>query len=294
MRLKITGQLIISISFCCLFQVQQAKGQSVSTFDAALHFQQSDQIDEGLLFLENPVRFGFKTLGKDTSKYLMGKLHYHKKNITQSINFLTSVSNQSVFFEESVLLSSYQYAYFGQLNEAKHLLANDASILNRGVNLSSGLFLLSGISLLERDFETYERLSKLDQNSSYRELSNAKKKFSTLQQTILEQKSKSPLLAGIMSTLVPGLGHMYVGNIGRGAMTLVTTGIFGLQAWESYQKDGLKSARFVIFGALFSSFYIANIYGSSIGVRLHKQQINDQINESILVTMHVPLRYLFD
>lgn len=291
-RLKIIGRLIISINFLLLVGFPLVS-QHRDTYEAVRHFQRIGEIDEALSFIRAPQIYGYRTLASDTTSYLTGKLYYQQKRISQSISQLTQVSDTSVFFLEAALFAGYQYAYINNYADAKTWLQKIHKLpAPREVEASK--FLLSGISLLEGDLPSYELQVGRSDFSSYREIAPSAKRLDELHQAILQQKKKSAFTAGLLSTIVPGLGHMYVGNIGRGAMTLVTTGVFGLQAWESYRKDGINSVRFILFGSLFSGFYLANIYGSKIGVRLHQQQINDQLNESILVTMHVPLRYLFD
>jgi hypothetical protein len=291
-RLKIIGRLIVSISlvFCYTFKTE---AQVNSTFEAALHFIQIGEIEEGILFVSAPEKFGYRPLGTDTAAYLKGKFYYQRKRISESIHNLVQVGHKSPFHKESTFFLAYQHAYLGDYVNAKESLR---SIDDSDDNIEGHLkaYLQSGFSLLERDIVSYEEIIYDYDFSKFRVIAPSSEKLKALKGLIIEQKEKSALGAGLLSAIVPGLGHMYVGNIGRGAMTLVSTGIFGLQAWESHKRDGLKSVRFAIFGSLFSGFYIANIYGSVIGVRLKKQQINDQINESILVTMHVPLRYLFD
>jgi putative component of membrane protein insertase Oxa1/YidC/SpoIIIJ protein YidD/TM2 domain-containing membrane protein YozV len=289
---KIIGQLIVGLNIFLACTVG-LKAQSNSAFKATLHFKQIGEIEEGLFFIKNAEKFGYMPLGPDSSAYLLGKFYYHEKRISESINHLIQVKEGTVFYDESALFAGYQYAYVGDYGNARNWLSTVDKNEDQ-IEMQLKHYLLSGLSLLERNLSAYDDIMLTSDFKKYRDISPSSDKLSVIRGTISEQKSKSALRAGLLSAVLPGLGHMYVGNIGRGAMTLVTTGIFGLQAWESYRKDGVKSVRFAIFGSLFSGFYIANIYGSAIGVRLHQQQINDQINESILVTMHVPLRYIFD
>ena len=86
---------------------------------------------------------------------------------------------------------------------------------------------------------------------------------------------------------------MYVEKPGQGIYQLIIATILGLQTWESYRKDGAESARFIIYGSLFTSFYIGNIWGSTIGVKLYKNEIKKTVDNAILLDMHIPLRTLF-
>ena len=87
---------------------------------------------------------------------------------------------------------------------------------------------------------------------------------------------------------------MYAGKVGQGIAGLLSTSLFGLQAYEAYRKDGLNSARFIIFGGLFSAFYVANIWGSVFTVKLRRDEFNNAVNKAILVDLHIPLRTIFN
>jgi hypothetical protein len=60
------------------------------------------------------------------------------------------------------------------------------------------------------------------------------------------------------------------------------------------RKDGVSSPRFIIYGSLFSLFYIGNIWGSALSVKIKRQEFNEKIDEQILFDMHIPLRTLFN
>lgn len=82
---------------------------------------------------------------------------------------------------------------------------------------------------------------------------------------------KSPVLAGIMSGLVPGTGRMYAGRWQDGLISLATVGgsIFG--AIRGFQARGVESAYGWIFGAIGATFYVSNIYGSVRSAQLYNQ-----------------------
>jgi hypothetical protein len=150
---------------------------------------------------------------------------------------------------------------------------------------------LAGIALLSRDFDKYSTFSKSYASDHFQ----LKDHHIALDQTFEEmqaRKSKSPFLAGMMSAVIPGTGKFYLGKIGQGTMSLMTSGIFALQAYEGYRKGGSKSPAFLIFGGLFSVFYIGNIWGSVVAVRVEQLSINKSNDETILLHMHIPMRLL--
>jgi hypothetical protein len=93
---------------------------------------------------------------------------------------------------------------------------------------------------------------------------------------------KSSFVAGTLSMVLPGTGKMYYGQRRQGWNALFANVVLGIQAYESYRKAGIQSARFITFGSLFSLFYIGNIYGTVKGLKKsradHKRQLHYEIS----------------
>jgi hypothetical protein len=73
----------------------------------------------------------------------------------------------------------------------------------------------------------------------------------------------------------------------------VPVAIMGLQAWEGYRHKGFQSAQFWVFSTAFTVFYLGNIYGSAIAVRVAKQQQYEITQEQIMVDLRVALHDLY-
>ena len=99
--------------------------------------------------------------------------------------------------------------------------------------------------------------------------------------------SRSPTLAGILSTILPGAGRLYTGRIGDALTSLVTVSLTGWQAYDGFRRDGLSSVKGWGFGALSGIFYAGNIYGSVISARVHNRHVEDEF----LATLSIKLLY---
>jgi TM2 domain-containing membrane protein YozV len=182
-----------------------------------------------------------------------------------------SFINRDTISEEGKIFSSINfynrlgYEFSGKENHLK-------------VDKQSDHFLNAGYALLRRDTTDYSN----EIVASYTSFSFAKD-FEKIRLV----KRKSPLLAGTMSALVPGLGKLYNGKPGSFIASLLSCGLLGIQAYETYNHGGFNSVPFYIYGSLFSVFYLGNIYGSYIGVKVSNQRKNDAINNHILLTMHL-------
>lgn len=102
---------------------------------------------------------------------------------------------------------------------------------------------------------------------------------------------KSVFLATTYSIILPGSGKFYYGNKRQAWNTFFANFALGIQTYESYRKAGVSSARFIIFGSLFSVFYLSNIYGTIAGLkkakRDHYKQLHYEITSSFFRDRHV-------
>ncbi len=138
-----------------------------------------------------------------------------------------------------------------------------------------------------------------------RDWSSAKKIFNELKETdILEARQKaivyseyannganlpnrSPILAGFLSTIVPGAGRLYTGRFGDAVTSIITVGITGWQAYDGFSKDGLSSAKGWTLGTLCAIFYAGNIYGSVISAKVYNRHVADEF----LTTLSIEFPY---
>ena len=90
-------------------------------------------------------------------------------------------------------------------------------------------------------------------------------------------KHKSPVLAGFLSALVPGLGKFYGQRPRSGVNTLISQAINAYQAIESINKYGIKNGFSIFSMSFFGLFYASNIYGSFHDLKALKKQRKRQI-----------------
>jgi hypothetical protein len=73
---------------------------------------------------------------------------------------------------------------------------------------------------------------------------------------------KSPLLSGILSTLIPGAGQTYSDNFRDGIAAISLIGICAYQSWVGFNDNGMESWKGWGFGIVGTAFYGGNIYGA--------------------------------
>ena len=99
--------------------------------------------------------------------------------------------------------------------------------------------------------------------------------------------TRSPFLAGMLSTIVPGAGRFYTGRIGDALNSLFVVGITGWQAYDGFRRDGISSVKGWTIGTLSGIFYVGNIYGSVISARVYNRNVADEF----LTTLSVEIPY---
>jgi len=83
---------------------------------------------------------------------------------------------------------------------------------------------------------------------------------------------KSPILAGSLSSILPGTGKIYCGRYADGFFSLVLIGVTGLLAYDGFRHDGVDSVEGWFSGTLGGIFYLGNIYGSAVATQIYNRQ----------------------
>jgi putative component of membrane protein insertase Oxa1/YidC/SpoIIIJ protein YidD len=74
-------------------------------------------------------------------------------------------------------------------------------------------------------------------------------------------KPKSPLFAGILSTIIPGTGYMYAGRFNEGLSALIINGLLGYGIYTLFANDNVGSG--ILTSMVTLPFYLGNIIGSA-------------------------------
>ena len=73
----------------------------------------------------------------------------------------------------------------------------------------------------------------------------------------------------------------------------VGMGGLGVQAWEGYRKDGVKSPQFIVFSGLFAVFYASNIYGSVTQAKAYNVQLVTDFKQTVGIQVNLSFDRLF-
>lgn len=90
---------------------------------------------------------------------------------------------------------------------------------------------------------------------------------------------KSPTLAGILSTIIPGSGKIYTEEYGDGIVAFLTTGLLTFLAYDNFRAN--HNTRGWIFTSLAGLFYAGNIYGSVASAQIYNARFAFEFNDGI-------------
>lgn len=228
---------------------------------------------------------------RDSLNYFKGWAHYSLKNLEQSTTSFLKVGKNSPFYLKSSFFAGYNQIFLENYTEATKIISQ--LYIQDEPNLSLMNFELSGISMLQGNWpKAKEQLMAVNPN-----IATLHQQVVALEQILQEQethRSKSPLLAGLMSGIIPGSGKIYAGKTGEGIASMIATTGFGLMAWENHRKLGIDNLKTIFFGGLFAASYFSGIYGSVISVKIIENEYKDVKHNQILFQLHIPLRNFFE
>jgi len=98
-----------------------------------------------------------------------------------------------------------------------------------------------------------------------------------------EPPRKSPVLAGVMSALVPGTGYMYADRYGDGIIALVVNGLFIAGTVVALHKEEYAVA--AIAGGIGLPFYVGNIYGSANAATKWNIAVRKELRDRIVLSL---------
>lgn len=223
----------------------------------------------------------------DSISFVKGYVLYSNHQLDSAVHYLSSVGSQSQLFAEARFYGALSAAHDKRYHDAAQLLqplrqTDDPAVRNLYH------FEQAGIGLLQRDLRCFDSCYALLQPDDFRIASEV----AALAQLRagLPLKNKSPWVAAGLSAVVPGLGKVYAGRPGEGVSAFLIVGSLMAATAENAYKEGWTNWKTLLFGSLSTVFYLGNIYGSAVSVRVGMDDRNNQTDVQILYHIHIPLR----
>jgi hypothetical protein len=238
------------------------------------------------------LREGLTAGQKDTLSYVIGITNYQRKRFEKSAFHLSTVSDSSVFFMKSYFYKAISFSELKDYKKSFGLLDEyDFSSMGNDIN-SLKIHEQSGVALLMRDYVAFDTLSK-SFNATDTSLQSEHRLQLQYAEKLKTLKRKSPVVAGALSAVIPGLGLVYSGNNGQALSSFIRVAAMGALSIESLSKLGPTHPQFIAFASLFSFFYIGNIWGSALSVQIRQNEQTKELDHNIMVGLHIPVDKLF-
>lgn len=227
---------------------------------------------------------------RDSLSYLRGWVRYFNSDLTNAIVAFDEVRPSAPCFSAALFYKAFCQSYLGQHDLAMATLSqfggtvHDTSLLQ---------FAKASISLLDRDYASFHEQSAQFEGSNYA-FAAEEVELIQLRDSLLAYRQKSALLAALLSSVVPGLGKFYVGyrGIPLGATLMVMP--LAAVAVETFILAGPLSVPFIAAAGVFGVFYVGNIWGSALSAKAHRIEYEDDIDENIMLNLHIALRRSFE
>lgn len=293
MASKITRRIL---GVCCLLwmtgNLQAQSNRRPFHQEAAFirYLQDKELYGDALVALNELDPGKLDPIERDSVSYLKGWSFYNLKHLDSSAFYLARVRPGSALFVKSGFFGAYNNIYLGRYDRAKAVLDRIPAI---GDTAEIVRFERAGMALLQKDYDAFD---SLHQDFSYNlyALSAQEQHFQDYEQQLRNLKHKSPLVAGVLSAVIPGAGKVYAGKLYQGIATLFPMAALALLTNESYHKRGPNSAEFYVFGSLLTVFYVGNIWGSVFSVKIKRREDENLVDQKVLLDLQIPLRTIFN
>ena len=220
--------------------------------------------------------------------YTIGRCYLHARDPEKAINYFSYAAQQRSHqsFNDSVhiaLCASYLLSH--KYRKFEQSICMSAETNDLSFNLKSQLLELKGLYHLTRGNWQAASRQLTRMNSSHRI-----KKLQSLAVEGQNLPKKSPVLAGVMSGIIPGSGKVYSERPLDGLYSFLLTAGTAWLACEGYRDQGISSTKCWLFGSVSLFFYVGNIYGSAISVKLYNKEHQDRIHDQIEAHLDVWFR----
>jgi len=227
-----------------------------------------------------------KSMMADYALYKIGMAYYHGGEYEQAAGTLAlfrSKYRESPYFASAVYQQGLIYWRLNRFDKAAEAFDTAAA----GASQDEKRQAVFGKSLVELDRSNpagsrKELAEFLAQNPQNVKADGIRKALTLLDQQG-ESALKSPLLAGTMSALLPGSGHIYAEHYGDGITAFFLNGLFIAGTVIAVKQENYAMAG--IAGVIGLPFYLGNIYGAANAANKWNISVRKDLKGSIALSL---------
>lgn len=286
--------ILFLILVCCINVFSQSPEKSFFyDFNFIIHLSKNKLFKEAESEREKLFKQQYvETIYKDSINFFLGQAYFNDNQLEPARQHFMEVSDQSFFYYKSRYVAGIIDAEENRVDSSIFNISNIALSTNNDLN-ELRAFELAGMHLLKKRYIIFDSIVQATQFINpliQSEISNLKN-YCMIDKKI---KRKSPFIAGVLSTLVPGLGKIYVGNNAQGLASFLTCGLMGAITAENYLHLGIQHPQTLFFAGMFALFYVGNIWGSAVSVQVIKIEKQFENKHNILVGLKLPISKFFN
>jgi len=206
------------------------------------------------------------------------------------IESFLSVSRESGFFNASRFFASWSKFYLGQPDkgidylkeilqgshaeqELLHMFKTSGALMKRNIHEADSLL----GTIKKSDVMYAPQWERMEQHTK----------------RLVDFKPKSYAMAGILSSIVPGAGKIYARQKGAGTSSFLMVGTLAAITIENGYKTGWTRWNTLTAASILTIFYVGNIYGSIVSVRVYRERFFNELDRAILLDINIPLRNIY-
>ena len=203
------------------------------------------------------------------------------RTLLQEVPELKKKVQKQHIIEEIDLVMARNYLYLGDYSFSSKIFNTLKKTGQNNKIKEKAAYDLVWVSIFKNDWnDATMRLNEFTAQYENSEFLDEARLLKTDLQAGKDFTSLSPPLAGLLSTLLPGMGQIYTKRIGDG---LVALGFISLLTYGVYyyDKNG-PEGMFYGFAVLDIVFYLGNIYTAVNSAQKYNRNFNDQLKQTII------------
>jgi len=201
----------------------------------------------------------------DTLQFLLGRAQLKLNKADSAYHAFRKIDRDADLYRKGIRLTFNRYLDNSDYATPLSYLENGDLAIQKNPDIT---YFSCGLYLLNKDRMGFDSLM----SEGYMIEKDKRILLKQYREQYASIKMKSPWMAGLLSAAVPGLGKIYAGKPNQGLSSFFTVGLFALQAWEAYYRQGINTPGLYISGAFALGYYISNIWGSALSVKIKNQE----------------------
>ena len=271
MRIKEIFLIFFILFFCILYSeiVDDTYGFAKFLYETGEYERASGEF----------LKFGYSLYNNsipDSIYYEIAKCNLAINKYDRTIYYFQKISEiDSEYYMTSIDGIAYSYQKLEQYNESINFINLQMKTVELNDIYTSKLCLIQSINFAKLS-EWEKSLKEIEKSLQfkYSDYANNVKKIIIKGNSL---KHKSPTAGLLLSSVIPGLGKVYAGKPKDAVYSFLLVSISGWQSYRGFSNDGVNSLRGWFSSALFTSFYIGNLYGSFVEVKLYNYRKENEI-----------------